>query len=570
MIRSLEIRGLVVIEHAELALGPGLTVITGETGAGKTVLTNALGLLGTMPADPTMVRPGHVNALIQATIAVSEDFWDGLDEDDPARGVRELADDPAEFTVSRRIPAEGRSRSFVDGVAVPHAAIASLVGQVIRFSGQGEQRLLTSPRVQMQALDRFIGPETVGRAADLARLRAAYRSAVREHERAAAERDRVALHRADLEDLAAQLAALAPVDGEVGQLTAERDRLRHADRLVRAAAAAAEAVAPTDADDGARDLVGRAEHDVGEVVAIDPLLEPSLRLLGEARALLEEAALELRGYLDGMDADPARLDAIEARFGELDRVARRAGCGIDQLATRWDDIDRELAEGRAAADDDARYRELQDARLAEIALVARRLADDRGRGADDLAVALTAALGDLAMPDATVRVVVRSDDPVLGPESVQILLQPNAGLPEAPMSEVASGGELSRVLLALHGLSVGADDATWVFDEIDAGIGGVTAGAVARRLAELGRSAQTIAITHLAQVAAAADAHLVLDKGAGDDGVARTTIYPVVGDERVGELCRMLGAPADDPVAREHATGMIATALAQGRGQSAA
>ncbi len=569
MIRSLEIRGLVVIEHAELLLGPGLTVITGETGAGKTVLTNALGLLGSLPADATMVRPGHANARIQATIALSPDFWDALDDDDPAVVLRELADDPAEFIVTRRIPADGRSRSFVDGVAVPHAAIASLVGQVVRFSGQGDQRLLTSPRIQLQALDRFIGPTAVGLAAQLAGLRREYRSAARAHAQKAAERDRVAQHRADLEDLAAQLAAVAPIDGELAQLTAERDRLRHADRLVRAAAVAAEAVAPSDADAGARDLVGQAERAVSEVVAIDPLLEPSLRVLGEARALLEDAAGELRGYLAGIDADPARLDAIEARLGELDRVARRAGCPLDGLPARWEEVDRELADVRSPDEQDARDRAHQDALHAEISAAAKRLGADRLRASGELATALTAALSDLAMPDAAVRVLVRAGDDVLESESVQILLQPNPGLPEAPLAEVASGGELSRVLLALHGLNMASDDATWVFDEIDAGIGGVTAGAVARRLAELGRSTQTIVITHLAQVAAAGDVHLVLDKGAGDDGMARTAIRPVTGDERVGELCRMLGAERDDPVAREHALGLMATALAAGGGQSA-
>jgi DNA repair protein RecN (Recombination protein N) len=569
VIRSLEIRGLVVIEHAELVFGPGLTVITGETGAGKTVLTNALGLLGGMTADATMVRPGHTNALIQATIAVSPDFWDALDDEDPALGLRELADDAAEFIVTRRIPADGRSRSFVDGAAVPHAAIASLVGQVVRFSGQGDQRLLTAPRTQMAALDRFIGPDAVAGAAQLARLRKSYRSAERARAQRTAERERIALQRADLEDLAAQFAILAPLDGEVAQLAAERDRLRHADRLARAAAVAAEAVAPSDSDAGARDLAGAAEHAVADVVAIDPLLAPSARLLGEARTLLEEAALELRGYLEAIEADPGRLDAIESRLADLDRIARRAGCGLDGLGARWEEIDRELAAGRAGDDEDARFAERQDALHAEISAAAVRLTADRVRGADDLAAALTTALADLAMPDAAVRVVVRAGTDILDPGSVQILLQPNAGLPEAPLSDVASGGELSRILLALHGLSAGADDATWVFDEIDAGIGGVTAGAVARRLAELGRSTQTIVITHLAQVAAVGDAHLVLDKGPGADGMARTAIRSVDGEARVSELCRMLGAPADDPVARQHAIGLMTPTLAAGGRESA-
>jgi DNA repair protein RecN (Recombination protein N) len=557
MIRSLEIRGLVVIDHAELELGPGLTVITGETGAGKSVLSNALGLLGAAAADPGIVRPGHRHALVQAAVEVPEAFWEALDEDDPARAIVDLADDPLEFTITRRIPADGRARSFVDGVAVPRAAVGALVGQLIRFSGQGEQRALTSPRAQLTALDQFCGADVVVRADELDWLRRAFRA--RDRARAALEADRegAARRRADLEDLVAQMDALAPGDGEHDQLVAERDRLRHADRLVRAASVAAEAVAPSESDLGARELIGQAERAVSEVVAIDPLLAPTAHLLGEAQALIGEAAVELRGYLDALDPEPGRLDAIEARLSEFARVAHRAACTPEELPLR-------LREGHVAlegtndpADDEQRYQEQRRAELDEISIRGDALSALRADGAVRLADALRGALIDLAMPEARVRVdVVATADP-LEEDRVTIVVQPNPGLPEAPLGDVASGGELSRVLLALQGLAAGADPATLVFDEIDSGIGGVTASAVATRLAALGRRTQTVAITHLAQVAAAADTQFVLRKHTGQDGIARTDIVSVEGEARIDEICRMLGAAIDDDGAREHAAQLL-------------
>ena len=560
MIRCLEIRGLVVIDHAELEFGPGLTVITGETGAGKTVLTNALGLLGTMPPDSGMVRPGHRHALIQATVVVGDRFWDELDANDPASALADVVEDPHEFVLTRRIPADGRARSFADGTAVPHAAVAGLIARLVRFSGQGDQRQLTSPRAQRQALDRFCGPATIALATEVAALRRAYRVAARRHAEAQADRARRDREREDLGDLVAQLDAIAPEPGEAVRLRAERDRLRHADRLVRAVAEAAEALAPDLGEIGARELVGQAERALGAVVEVDAALVPAAELLRDGRALIDEASVTLRRYLASMDADPRHLDIIESRLVDLERLARRAGCELESLSERADEVRAELAVVRADAHDDVRFEEAQAEMRADIVAAAARLADARHTGGDALAVALRAALEELAMPDATVRVVVSTPDDPLDAESIQVLLQPNAGLAEAPLADVASGGELSRVLLALHGLAAGDDDATWVFDEIDAGIGGVTAGAVARRLADLGRRTQTVVITHLAAVAAVGDVHLVLNKDPGGSGVAEARIEVVTGEDRVAELCRMLGATPDDSATRGHAERLLADA----------
>lgn len=557
MIRSLEIHGLVVIERADLEFGHGLTVITGETGAGKTVLTNALAVLGGAPADSGVVRPGHRQALVQATFTVPGAFWGDLDEEDPAAALREVVDDPEEFTVTRRIPAEGRARSLVDGVAAPRAAVAALLGHMVRFSGQGDQRALTSGRAQLAALDHFCGADTVARADQLRRLRREIRARARADERLRADQDALVRRREHLEDLLAVIDAVAPLEAEYAHLIIERDRLRHADRLARAASAAAEAIAPTQADLGARELIGQAERAVGEVVGIDPQLGPAHSLLGEAQALIGEAAIQLRGYLDALDAEPGRLDVIEARLEELSRAAGRAGCEPDALGG-WAVTARAELDGLASADADrARFAEGQRALLAEATDLAADLRRRRQDGAGRLAAALRDALADLAMPQARVRVALGESDDPLRQDAATIYVQPNPGLAEAPLAEVASGGELSRVLLALHGLSAGADAATWVFDEIDAGIGGVTATAVAARLAALGRRAQTLAITHLPQVAAAGETQFVLRKGVAEDGVALTEIVEVAGDARVAELCRMLGARSDDAAAREHVAQLL-------------
>ena len=557
MIQSLEIHGLVVIEHAELEFGRGLTVITGETGAGKTVLTNALALLGGAPADPGVVRPGHGQALVQATFHVPDRFWSQLDEDDPAAALLELVDDPEDFTVTRRIPADGRARSLIDGAVAPRAAVGALLGHLVRFSGQGDQRTLTSSRAQLAALDQFCGSDVVGRAEELSRLRRHIRARARTHEQARSDQDALVRRRADLEELVAGVDAFGAADGEYAQLISERDRLRHADRLVRAASAAAEAIAPSELDAGARELIGQAERAVGDVVGIDPLLAPAQQLLGEAQALVGEAAIQLRGYLEDLDAEAGRLDAVEARLELYVRAARRTDCDPDTLADWAEHARAELASLAMAGEDQEHFADEQQALLADAAQRTAALRSLRVAAASRLADALRDALIDLAMPEARVRIAVAgSEDPLIS-DTATIFIQPNPGLAEAPLAEVGSGGELSRVLLALHGLSAGTDAATWVFDEIDAGIGGVTATAVAARLAALGRVRQTLAITHLPQVAVAGDRQYVLEKGVAEDGIARTAIREVTDAARVDELCRMLGTTSDDSAAREHVAQLL-------------
>jgi DNA repair protein RecN (Recombination protein N) len=558
VLRRLEIRGLVVIEEADLELGPGLTAITGETGAGKTVLTQALALLAGAPADARLVRPGHRHALVQATLAPPSGFWDALEEDDPALALRDLVDDEAEVVVARRIPAEGRARSLVDGQAAQRDAVAALVRRLVRFSGQGEQRRLTAPAAQLAILDGLAGPEAVAGARRLAGLRRELRARERElaawHER----QEAAARRRDELEDLVRAVEEVAPDPAEHAALLAERGRLRHADRLALAVHRAAEALSPGDGDGGAIMAVGAAEAALAEVVDLDPTLAPLLAEVAGHQAGLQEAGLGLRAYLDGLEAQPGRLDAVEARLEAYTRLERRYGPGLEEVLRRAGEASADLGslrEGEAGAEALAAARDaaLADARAAADALHALRAAAVPG-----LESGVAAELRDLAMPDAVFRAELVRDGAEVPKDGVRFLLRVNPGLAEAPLAEAASGGELSRVLLALHGLSAAEGDATWVFDEVDAGIGGVTASAVAARLAALGRQTQTVVITHLPQVAARADAHFRLVKSAGEGGMALTRITAVDGEGLVEELVRMLGAGEADDGARRHARELLA------------
>lgn len=549
-----------MIDAAELALGDGLTVITGETGAGKTVLSNALALLAGAAAGAGTVRPGHRQAIVQATIAVGSRFWDALDDDDPACAVRELTEDPLEFTVTRKIPVDGRARSFIDGTAAPRAAVAALLAHVVRFSAQGDQRALTAPRAQLAAIDRYCGPEV----AALAERVAHTRRVIREEDRARArERESRAERQRridELDEMVAQCDALAPEPDEYDALLAERERLRHADRLIRAAAGAADAIAPSERDTGARELVGQARRAIGDVVAIDPGLVPVLDQLEAAQIAIAEASVGIGRYLDGLDVQPGRLDAVETRLDQYARLALRCGCTASEVAEHADRARSERDALRAGVGDDAAGTSAREAAMERLRADAAQLGQQRAEGARRLCVDLRAVLARLAMPDVRVRVELDDPEDPLEPSRALMFVQPNPGLPEAPLSEVASGGELSRVLLAIHSLTGGGDDTTWIFDEIDAGIGGTTAAAVATLLASFGRSRQTIAITHLVQVAAAADRHFVLDKSVGSEGVARTEIREVTGAGRIDELCRMVGASPRDRAARTHVEALVAAA----------
>ena len=558
MIRSLEVRDLVVIERAEMAPPGGLTAITGETGAGKTVLAQALGLLTGAPADAAAVRPGARQALVQATLAVPEGVWDRLEDDDPALALRELAEDEDEVVLARRVPAEGRARAMIDGQAAPRDAVAALARALVRFSAQHEHRRLVSPASQLAVLDAFAGPEAVAGAERLRAVRRRLAGVDRALAAARGRRERAERERAELEELvgAADAAALDPA--EEAALLAERGRLRHAEGLAAAVSGAAEALAPQEGEGGALDVVGAASGALAPVLSIDEALAAVHADLVAAQSSLQETVITLRAYLQDLDAEPGRLDAVEQRLEDYSRLSRRYGPGTEAVIAGADEAREALRGLDEGAGDVLALAQEHEALMDEAVGVAVELRQARAEAAPRLAVAVQDELADLAMPRAELRVELIEDAGDPPADSCVIWLRANPGLPETPLAATASGGELSRVLLALHGVAAGGDDATWVLDEVDAGIGGVTATAVGARLRALAEGRQVIVITHLPQVAAMADAHYRLVKGLDEEGRATTRIEPVADEALVEELCRMLGSAPGDAGARRHAEELLA------------
>lgn len=559
MIRALEIRDLVVIESAVLEPALGLTVITGETGAGKTVLAQALELLAGGVADVRTVRPGARHALVQATVALPAGFWDRLDEDDPAAPLRELCDADDEIVVARRVPAEGRARALLDGQAVPREGLAALVGALVRFSGQHQQRRLVGPAAQLAVLDAFAGADALAGAERLHMLRRRLAAAHRAVATARARRAEADRHRAELEDLVQEVDRVAPDPEEERALRAERDRLRHAERLVAGVGAAAEALAPESGEGGAREAVGVALRALDGLIEVDGALGAPRGELASAQATLDEASHALRGYLDALDVAPGRLDEVEERLGAYDRLCRHHGGSLDEVLSRAGAAREVLAALAQGDTEEASLRAAHTAALGACREQAEALRELRADAAPALEEAVASELAQLAMPKAALRVELGSDPGDPPRDRATLWLRANPGLPEGPLADVASGGELSRVLLALHGVAATSQpDATWVFDEVDAGIGGVTATAVGAKLAALARGRQVLTITHLPQVAALGDRHYRLVKALDPDGRATTRIEPVEGDDLIAELCRMLGAADGDSGARRHAEELVA------------
>jgi DNA repair protein RecN (Recombination protein N) len=562
VIREIEIRDLVVIERAHIAPAAGLTAITGETGAGKTVVAQALGLLAGGPADARMVRPGARHALVQATIDVPDGFWDALEPGDVALQVRELADDDGEVVVARRVPAEGRARALVDGQVASRDGVAAFVGALVRFSGQHEQRRLVGPAAQMSILDAFAGPAVVAQAGAVAQMRRELAALSRDIDAAREGRERALRERQMLEALVAEVDDAAPDPAEEDALRTERGRLAHAERL---ADAAAEAIALLDGsaeaagDGGAVMAAGRAMRAVSGALDLDPSLREVLDDLTAGEAALQEALIGVRRYADDLEAQPGRLEWVESRLARYDDLSRRYGPGTEAVVARAGEARAALEALAAGQDGDDALRAARDACVTRARAAAATLHARRATAAPRLAKKVQAALADLAMAGATMRVELTADDAEVPQDRVSLVMRANPGLPEAPLADAASGGELSRVLLALHTVAAAAEPGVaWVFDEVDAGIGGVTAVTVGARLADLAMGRQVLVITHLPQVAAAADRHYRLVKGVADDGRAITTIEAVEGEALVDEIARMLGSAGDDDAARRHAVGMLA------------
>jgi DNA repair protein RecN (Recombination protein N) len=540
MLDWLRVSNLVLIRSAELDLASGLNVITGETGAGKTILAQALGLLAGGRADAALVGPAADDTYVEAG------FSDVTVRELPA-AFAELAPEGEDgLVLARRVTADGRSRALAWGRACARADLEAAAASLVEIVSQHEARRLARPAVQLDLLDAAAG-------ADAKRLRdemaarwqslGGARAALEEATGGAAERER---ELAELAALAEAVEAAGPLDGVVVALRAERARLRNLDELLADVAAAAERVNPGDGE-GALSLAGRARAHVEQAAGLDAALEPIAAELADACERLREAALALRAYADGLDAPPARLEQVEARL-QLFADLRHRFDAPDLATLRARAASARAALDAAAGGPGAVARLEREAERAEAA--ARETAAELGRlrreRAPLLARAVEEHLTELGMESAVV-------EPVLGPrplgvrgeDSLELRLRANPGLPAQPLARAASGGELSRVSLALRlaARDPGARE-TLVFDEVDAGIGGGTARALGEKLRRLADDAQIVCITHLPQVAALAHRHFRVVKTPGEP--SETRIERLEGAEVDAEIVRMLGAEPGD------------------------
>jgi DNA repair protein RecN (Recombination protein N) len=532
MLRRLRIQNLVLIHEAELDFAPGLNAITGETGAGKTILAQAIGLLLGAKGDPAYVGQEGREAYVEAELDLSEGL---LDEDELASLADLRPEDEDALLLARRVFADGRTRAYVWGRSAAREDLASAAERLIAMSGQFEQRRLARPSYQLDVLDSFIGEEQL-------RRRSALRASWRDLNAARRRYDELQAGAATAEARLAELRALLE-DTEGFQphaeqeLRAERERLRHVTELAAGTAAAAEALAPEEGE-GASGLVAAAERAVAPLERLAPELARVGDDLRDVELRLRETASDLRGFLTTLEAEPGRLEQVEA---ELDRIAdakrRHRAASYEDLLARASAARAELDALEEGVDPAAAAAEALTAATDEVERLTSELGDARRTAATSFASAVAEELSGVGLGEGEFLAEVRERDAgPTGADEIVFLIKSNRGLPFAPVAETASGGELSRIALAIAAVAGGE---TIVFDEIDAGIGGETAHRVAETLRRLAERAQVVTITHLPQIASVADRHFRVEKVAGDPTHARIAALDEV--ERRDELQRMLG-----------------------------
>jgi DNA repair protein RecN (Recombination protein N) len=541
VLTELSVENVALIEEATLGLSPGLNVITGETGAGKTLLATALQMLIGGRARSETVRSGSNRATVEGTFALPEETGPRI----LAEALGDLAEEVEEedgLILRRTLTREGRSRCYVGGVSVPVRALASLGERLVSYHSQREQTRLTEPAEQLVILDDFLdfsaaearqGHEEIWRAVErdrreLREIRTTSEARVREVD--------------FLRYQVAELEAAAYDPQELSDLSRERDRLRNITHLLRATSGATAAISSEEGQ-GAMDALARATSELEAASGYDASLRGLLARMGGLSAELEDVLYELRSYVDELEADPNRLEAVEDRL-----VAMRA------LERKYGDVEGYLQESRERL---ARLENLDEetaeleARLAEgerrLGTVAAALRSGREAAAERLSAKVQENLGDLNLGKTTFRVELVPTEPgPSGTERVEFMIQPNPGEPELPVRRYASGGELSRIMLAIRlAQEIVEPGATYVFDEVDAGIGGETATAVGAKLRELGGRNQVLTITHLPQIASEAGTHVVVEK---EESAGRTItrIEIIEGEERRRELARMLSGRVDE------------------------
>jgi len=532
MLRRLRIENLVLIHEAELSFAPGLNAITGETGAGKTILAQAIGLLLGAKGDAAYIGPDGDEAYVEAEL----DLPAALLEEEDLAPLAELRPDGEDgLVLARRVFADGRTRAYAWGRAAAREDLAALGERLIAMSGQFEQRRLARSSYQLDVLDAFLGEEQLRRRTDARRawreLAAARRRNNELQAGAHAEEARLAELRALVED----------TDGfqpnAERRLRDERERLRHLTDLAQGAAAAAEALAP-DEGDGAAGLAAAAERAVAPLERLAPELARAGDELRDVELRLRETASELRGFLTMLEAEPDRLEQVERELDEIAEAKRRFRAETyEELLARAAEAKAELDALDQGLDPTAAAAEALAAAEEQAKGIATELHETRGRGADEFARAVVRELAGIGLGDGEFVAELRERElGQSGVDEVTFLIRPNAGMPLAPVAETASGGELSRIALAIAAVAGGQ---TMVFDEIDAGIGGETAHRVAETLQRLAERAQVITITHLPQIASVAGRHFNVEKIPGDP--THTRIGQLDDAQRRDELQRMLG-----------------------------
>ncbi|MFF0528047.1 DNA repair protein RecN [Nocardia amikacinitolerans] len=585
MLTEIRIDSLGVISTATAQFHEGLTVLTGETGAGKTMVVTSLHLLSGARADAGRVRLGAARAVVEGRFTV-EDVNEAARTEvgQVLESAAAEADDDGSIIAIRTVGSDGRSRAHLGGRGVPASVLADFTAPLLTVHGQNDQLRLQRPEQQLSALDQFAS-ETVGPL--LRKYRAHRRSWLDARnellERTARSRE-LALEADRLKHSLAEIDAIAPEPGEDVRIVGEVRRLSDLDSLREAAATAHDALAgPADAPEdgsGALELLGAARSRLES--ADDPALSALAPRLGEAIAVVVDLTTELSGYLSDLPSDPGALDSLLTRQAELKSLTRKYAPDIDGVIAWADEARARLDSLDVSEEALTKLAAEVDIAAERVRAAARKLTAARTKAAGKLAAAVSAELGGLAMGKARLEVEVRpvpagaQDSAPLtvdgaelhagssGVDEVEFRLSAHSGAQSLPLSKSASGGELSRVMLALEVVLASSDHgATMVFDEVDAGVGGRAAVEIGRRLARLARTHQVIVVTHLPQVAAFADTHLVVDKSDDGKGKVNSGVRALTKDERVIELARMLAGLDDTETGRAHAEELLETARAE-------
>ncbi|WP_312871992.1 DNA repair protein RecN [Amycolatopsis acididurans] len=576
MLAEMRIQGLGVIEDAVLELHQGFTVVTGETGAGKTMVVTGLHLLSGGRSEASKVRNGSGKAVVEGRFA-------GVFAEHVARIVTNAggeADEDGSLIALRSVGADGRSRAHLGGRTVPVSVLSDLADRLLAVHGQNDQLRLLRPAEQRDVLDRFAGDPVARPLGRYREIRDEWQSVVTE----LADRQNRSREMAQQADMLRhgldEIAAVDPQSGEDAELAEQIKRLAAADELREAATAAQAAVSGAAEGDpdapGALGLLGEARRRLSG--AEDSALRDLEPRLAEAAVLLGDVGAELGAYLDGLDADPERLEQVLARQSELKKLTRKYAADVDGVLAWAEDARERLSTMDTSEEALAALAARRDELATELAGLAADLSTARAEAAAKLAAEVTGELSGLAMGQAEIEVTVRrrpaepSDPQALkvggepvhaggsGIDEVELLLKAHSAAPSLPVHKAASGGELSRVMLAIEVVLANADTVqTLVFDEVDAGVGGRAAVEIGRRLARLARTHQVLVVTHLPQVAAYADRHLVVDKGTSG-GVTRSGVTTLEQSERVRELARMLAGMDGTETGRAHAEELLAAA----------